>query len=564
MLPPCFASTHKSDRRVFRHVLFLGLLWAMTVIGCPAQTVTTLHDFSNGQDGDNPAVGLVQATDGNLYGTTAFGGANAGGTALEITPGGTFKSLYSFGYEYIPSSTLVQASDRNLYGTTGFGGNEGAGQVFRMTPGGAVTTLYSFCSQPDCADGSGPNGGLIQASDGNLYGVTAAGGANSAGTVFRITLDGSLTTLYSFCSQANCADGSSPEAGIVQDSDGNFYGTTLENGADGGGTIYRITPSGTLTTLHSFCSQANCADGASPFAGLIQANDGNFYGTTYGGGANRNGTVFRITPGGTLTTLYSFCSQANCADGAGPRGGLIQATDGNLYGTTTYGGNVNYGTVFKITLDGTLTTLYSFCSEHDCRDGEYPLASLVQETNGDLYGTTEGSSETAPYGTIFSLSLGLGPFVEAQTNLGKVGAAIMILGNDLIGTTGVSFDGTPANFNVNANSYLTATVPNGATTGAITVAAPGGTLTSNQNFRVLPQFTSFSPSSGPVGTPVTITGVSLTQTTAVTFGGVAASFTVDSDTQVIAMVPVGARTGAIVITTLGGSRWSPTAFTVTP
>jgi len=531
----------------------------MTATVCPAQTVTTLHDFSNFQDGANPAAGLVQITDGNLYGTTT----SSSSTVFEIAPSGTFKSLDSLG-ESLPSATLVQASDRNLYGTTSAGGNEGAGTVYRVTPGGAVTTLYSFCSQLDCPDGSGPDGGLIQASDGNLYGVTAAGGANSAGTVFRITLNGTLTTLYSFCSQANCADGSSPEAGLVQDSDGNFYGTTLENGADGGGTIYRITLSGTLTTLYTFCSQTDCADGASPFAGLIQANDGNFYGTTYGGGANRNGTVFRITPGGTLTELYSFCSQANCADGTGPRGGLIQATDGNLYGTTTYGGNVNYGTLFKIALNGTLTTLYSFCSEHDCKDGEYPLASLVQETNGNLYGTTAGSSETAPFGTIFRVSLGLAPFVEAQTNLGKVGATITILGNDLIGTTGVSFAGTPGKFTATSNSWLSATVPSGATTGPIVVATPGGTLTSNQNFRVLPQFTSFSPSSGPVGTPVTITGVSLTQTTVVTFGGMAASFTVDSDTQVTAMVPVGARTGAIVITTLGGSHWSPTPFTVTP
>jgi uncharacterized protein (TIGR03437 family) len=229
-----------------------------------------------------------------------------------------------------------------------------------MTPGGTLTTLYAFCSQANCSDGQEPGAGLIQASDGNFYGTTSLGGIfpndalsgapNGYGTVFKITPGGALTTLYRFCSMGgSCADGEDPSGALIQASDGNFYGITLGGGANArpyGGTVFKITPGGTLTTLYSFCALANCADGNSPYAGLIQASDGNFYGTTSGGGAHGYGTVFRITPGGTLTTVDSF----DGADGASPLAGLIQASDGNLYGTTYEGGAYGSGTVFKLTL----------------------------------------------------------------------------------------------------------------------------------------------------------------------------------------------------------------------
>jgi uncharacterized repeat protein (TIGR03803 family) len=235
---------------------------------------------------------------------------------------------------------LVQAADGNLYGTTNSGGANNYGTVFKITPEGTLTTLYSFCSQKNCTDGANPVAGLVQAKDGNFYGTTQGGGANPgyrAGTVFEITLDGILTTLYSFCSKTNCGDGGFPVAGLVQAKDGNFYGTTPrgEAGADkrGGGTVFEITPKGSLTTLYSFCSKADCADGRYPHAGLIQANDRDFYGTTSSGGAHRAGTVFEITAKGALTTLHSFCSKTNCADGRSPYAGLAQAADGDLYGT---------------------------------------------------------------------------------------------------------------------------------------------------------------------------------------------------------------------------------------
>ena len=246
----------------------------------------------------------------------------------------------------------------------------------------AFATLADFQGS---ANGAEPlYGNLIQGTDGNNYGTTVRGGVYEQGTVFKVTPDGTLTALYSFCSQVNCTDGAEPFSRLVQ-AGGNFYGTTAIGGANDGGTVFEITPAGQLTTLYSFCSQTNCTDGAEPFSGLVQAG-GNFYGTTVSGGANGRGTVFEITPAGQLTTLYSFCSQTNCADGELPYAGLVQA-GGNFYGTTVEGGaNGFYGTIFEITPAGQLTTLHSFAYT----DGADPTAGLIQATDGNFYGTTEG------------------------------------------------------------------------------------------------------------------------------------------------------------------------------
>jgi uncharacterized repeat protein (TIGR03803 family) len=500
-------------------------------IALPAQTFRTLHSF-DGTDGAGPLAALVQATDGNLYGTTQVGGANdtcnsvpfdGCGTFFKITLGGTLTTLYSFCSQSgcpdgaNPSAGLVQATSGNLYGTTSYGGANYYGMVFKITLGGTLTTLYSFCSESDCTDGEFAHG-LVQATNGNFYGTTYGGGANSCiigvtdygcGTFFKITPSGTLTTLYSFCSQSGCTDGEFPLLGLVQATNGNFYGTTVGGGAQDWGTVFKITPSGTLTTLYSFCSQIGCTDGETPQAGLVQATDGNFYGTTTYGGAYGSGTVFKITPGGTLTTLYSFCSQSHCPDGCYPIGSLVQATDGNLYGTT-YGGGANSctlfftlgcGTVFKIAPSGTLTTLHSFCSQTDCADGLYPEAGLVQATDGNFYGTTfEGGANDSCVsmganggcGTVFSLSVGLGPFVETQPTSGEVGVAVKILGTSLTDATRVTFNGHAAAFKVVSNSLITTAVPAGATTGAVEVVTPSGTLLSNVPFQVPP---SFSPES---------------------------------------------------------------------
>jgi uncharacterized repeat protein (TIGR03803 family) len=397
-----------------------------------AQTLTTLYSFcSQGgsacTDGTLPYAAFVKASDGNFYGTTHLGGANGNyGTVFRITPSAAFNTLYSFCSQSnctdgdLPYAALVEGSDGNFYGTTEYGGagancprgpSESCGTVFKITPSGTLSHLYSFCSQVGCVDGYDSYATLVQGSDGNFYGTTSAGGGTGAGgTVFKITPSGTLTTLYSFCSQSNCTDGDEPLAGLVQGSDGDFYGTTYRGGSNAFGTVFKITPSGTLTTLYSFCSQINCTDGYEPWAGLVQGSDGDFYGTTQHGGANGDyGTVFKITPSGTLTTLYSFCSQSNCRDGENSYAGLVEGSDGNFYGTTAYGGGGHPnpgGTVFKITPSGTLTTLYHFCSlgGSACPHGDNPYAALVQGGDGSFYGTTTGGG-TNGVGTVFNLTL---------------------------------------------------------------------------------------------------------------------------------------------------------------
>ena len=462
-----------------------------------------------------PETGLVQATDGNFYGTTGRGGPEGCGTIFKITPGGKLTMLYGFCYQYPltdscndgvdPQAGLVQASDGNFYGTTSQGGLGGVGTLFRITPEGALTTLYAFCTQgspaTECPDGFSPYGVLVQGSDGDLYGTTMLGGPNNAGTVFRISLSGALTTLHRF----DGTDGSEPYAGLVQATDGNFYGTTFGGGAYGDGAIFRITPEGTLTTLYSFCAQSGCPDGAGPVAGLVQGSDGNFYGTTSSGGII-GGTAFRVTPEGSLTTLYSFCSQFDpatglCMDGIYPSAGLVQGSDGNFYGTTAnsitsteaYWLETEFGgTVFKITPSGSLSTLYSFCLKPHvvCSDGNMPSAALVQGTDGDFYGTTyqggvnPGCFSGEGCGAVFKLSMGLGAFVEPQPTSGPAGEPVVILGNDLTGATSVSFDGTAARFSVVSSSEIKTNVPEGARTGMIRVSIPSGTLTSNVPFQV--------------------------------------------------------------------------------
>ena len=259
---------------------------------------------------------------------------------FKITPSGTESVLFSFpAGSSDPYTGLVQGSDGNFYGTTGAGGTSDDGTVFKITPSGTETVLHAFAKSG--SDGETPYAGLIQGSDGNFYGTTYFGGANGLGTVFKVTPSGTETVLYSF-GAGN--DGEHPYAGVTQGSDGNFYGTTYQGGTSGLGAVFKITPSGTETILHSF---AGGSDGANPEAGLILGSDGNFYGDTLQGGASGLGTVFEITPSGTETVLHAF---AGSSDGANPSANLVQGSDGNLYGSTDAGGTKGYGTFFKVAL----------------------------------------------------------------------------------------------------------------------------------------------------------------------------------------------------------------------
>jgi len=471
----------------WRSVYLISVLCLLTGIASSAQTFTVLADFDKATGYLPYSQALVQGFDGNFYGTTQTGGAHGSGTVFKLTPSGTVTAIYSFCAQQHcadganPGPGLVLNTDGNFYGSATNGGAYSHGTIFKITPVGTLTTLHSFCQQTSCPDGRPPSA-MVLAADGNFYGTTDSRGAHNyyGGTIFKITPSGSLTTLYSFCALPKCADGREPN-GLIQATDGNFYGTTL------GDTVFKVTASGILTTLYTFCSQkvgTNCLDGSFPYAPLVQSAGGTFYGTTGVGGANGYGTVFKITSSGTLTTLYSFCSQNNCTDGSDPQTALVQATDGKLYGTTTGGGGYGNGTVFKITSGGTPTTLYSFCSQTNCTDGSEPNG-LLQATNGNFYGTTISGGNSLD-GVSFRLSAGLSPFVEALPTSGKVGAAIKILGTNLIGATSVSFNGTAATFTVVSKSEIKTTVPAGATTGRVMVDTPGGILKSNIVFRVRP------------------------------------------------------------------------------
>lgn len=421
------------SRLLWSLLLSAAFVFAVTTTPLSAQTTTTLASFDQ-SDGDALWGPVIQGTDGNFYGTTELGGPNnsspcfhAGcGTVFQVTPTGTLTTLHNFKGDdgYDSQSGLLQASDGTLYGSTTGGGSDNLGTIFKITTEGVFASVHSFAGQ----DGATPWGQLIQAKDGNFYGTTTFGGVtpycpyyggNGCGTVFKISPSGTLSTIHKFCSQPNCTDGVSPGSGLIVGPDGNFYGTTTTGGdtnpkgfcgVGGCGTVFKITPAGVFTNLHDF----NGNDGYQPESALLLARDGNFYGTTSDDASPREGgTVFKITPSGKLTTLYYFCSLTNCADGARPQDGLVQATDGNFYGTTNYGGNclTSCGTVFKVTPNGKLTTLAYF--DYGGPGPAQPYAGLIQIADGNLYGTTlsGGTSDNCGYppplgcGTVYMLAL---------------------------------------------------------------------------------------------------------------------------------------------------------------
>jgi uncharacterized repeat protein (TIGR03803 family) len=478
-----------------RAALILLLLVAATAATSPAQTFKTLYNFCskvNCTDGGLPyEMALVQGANGDLYGTTGAYGANGYGTVFKITPAGTLTTIYNFcsqpscadgGYS---QGGLLLAADGSFYGVARQGGANGYGTVFKITAAGKLTTLYNFCSQPSCADGAYPEAGLIQATDGDFYGTTSYDGPYGGGTVFKIILSkkgATLKTLYSFCALKDCADGEDPQTALIQVADGSFYGTAFTGGDStcyGAGTFFQMTAAGTLTPLSDFCWSTT---GGYPDSALVQAANGNFYGTNANSAVGSGyGTFYEATPTGSITSLYTFCPQgAGCPDGAVPQG-VILGTDGNFYGTTgEFGANNGEGTVFVITPTGRLTTLHTFSGA----DGGGPRGGLLLGTNGTFYGTTSAGG-THGDGVVFSVATGLGPFVETIPTSGAANTKVTILGTKLKGATAVSFNGTAATFKVVGSSEIKTTVPAGATSGTVTVTTSGGgTLNSNVAFQV--------------------------------------------------------------------------------
>lgn len=463
------------------------LLCVSAAISSSAQTFTTLHTFDL-TDGAFPFGTLVQGLDGNFYGTTAQGNgrnqcAGGCGTIFKITPQGTLTTLHNFNKTdgAYPVAGLVLSMDGNFYGST-FGADSTQSTseplpslIFEITPDGTLTNLAANTASPSAL--------MQNVINGAFYGTTGR-------FVFSATGDGTVSFIHTFCGQPSCggtAKGYGPLGPLIQGTDLYMYGTTAFGGdatvGEALGTVFKIGTGGVLTTLHTFDS----SDGAIPIGALTEGSDGNFYGTTSVGGTPQRGTVFKMTPSGEVTTLYQFCSMAKCTDGFNPVAGLIQATDANFYGTTQYGGSfgvspsgMGYGTVFQITPTGTLITLHSF----DGTDGMLPQGGLVQGTDGNLYGVATGTDAVHAWGTIFKISMGLAPFVKTVPVAAYPGKKIFILGTNLTGATGVNFNNQAANFTVVSATEITATVPAGSMTGMVVVTTPCGSISSNVPFRV--------------------------------------------------------------------------------
>jgi uncharacterized repeat protein (TIGR03803 family) len=547
------------------------LLILSASVSLQAQTYSVLYNFSPGTksgDPSNPTGQIAQGRDGNLWSTTYTGGSFSDGAAFDVTPAGTMSKIFNFNTPggTAPYSGLTLGTDGNFYGTTEAGGTIGQGTLFKLTSTGTLTTLYNFgtCKAP-CQDGVQPRTPPVEGTDGNFYGTT--GNSNDGindGVAYKLTSAGKFSTIYVFPFGGTA--GYNPQAPLIQGADGNLYGTTASGGittspntcwqsSSSCGTVFKITTGGKVTTIYKF----DQTHGAGPLSPVIQGTDGNFYGTTSAGGTSGLGVVFKLTTAGVITVLHNFIG----SDGEKPLAGLVQANDGNLYGVASAGGSLGFGTIFKVTStsDHTFSVIYDFDQTH----GQAPEAALFQNTNGILYGNTaDGGTDGA--GVFYSLNISAAQFAKPQTNSGRVGSTVSILGQGFIGSTAVSFGGVNATtFTVVSDNYVTARVPPGGKTGTVTVVRPSGSLNSIQQFKIAPTISSISPASGPIGTTVVISGTGLLQTTKVTIGGVkVTTFTVTSDSSVSATVPSSCKTGKIVLTTNGGSTTSSATFNVTP
>ena len=391
-------------KTAFRLGVALAVFGARTVLAAPVHEI--VYGFSPSPRA--PVAGVVAGPDGKLYGTSQFGGTKDLGTVFRLDQSGNIEVNAHFaGNNGIPlgaepTGRLALGSDGNFYGTTKVGGPNAAGTLFRMTPDGSLTTLVQFgwFSVPL---GSQPTGELIEGPDGNFYGTTSVGGAGNRGTIFKVTKAGILTTLGVFTGSTGAVKGANPLAGLTLGNDGSFYGSTSSGGAGNFGTIFKITPAGSFTSLVEFTGTSGAARGNRPAARLLRDAVGNFLGTTENGGTGNAGTIFKITPAGVFTSLVEFTQTNVVPKGKSPRSGLISGFDGNFYGCTVAGGASDYGTIFKLSPAGVFSTVIEFSGDTGTATGSEPGGDLLLHSDGNIYGTTKQGGPGSN-GTVFKLS----------------------------------------------------------------------------------------------------------------------------------------------------------------
>lgn len=562
-------SNHRQARRACITTMVLTILaavfmFAEAAVPARAQTPTLLYTFQGTTaDACAPLGNIVQGRDGNMYGGGAACGATGAGAIYKITPAGVESVLYNFPQQWLfcGGAGLTLGNDGNFYGVCESGNPDTRlGSIFRLTPAGVFTDLHDFTG----ADGDAvPVYPPMQASDGNFYGVSG-NEVQYCGNVYRMTPAGVYTNLHSF-SDSDCHS-----SNLFQASDGNLYGTLANcSVVQSAGCVYKISTSGAFKEIYDF----TFATGQTPCTGMIQGKDGKLYGATNAGAANGSGNIYKLTLAGVETDFHDFteATDASCSNNAGPPVSLVQVADGTFYGVNpAYGAN-GTGSIYKLTSAGAFS---AFLFPNPPIEGQTPSSTLIQHTNGRVYGTTpsggggSGGCPNSCEGTFFSVNTGDAAFVslEPTERTRNVGASVGMFGQGFTSASVVKFGGVAAgSVTLSGTTYLTAVVPVGAHTGPVTVKTGSTTLTSPQPFKVKPKIASFSPSSGSTGTLVTIKGSGLVQATAVKFGTVkATTFTVVSDSKVTAVVPSGLSPGAVTIsiTTPGGTANSPTKFTV--
>jgi len=390
-------SVFGAHRRVASGAFALVVLSVSTVLttqSVHAQTFNVLYSFTNGTDGGQPYASLVRDSAGNLYGTTAVGGASNFGTVFKVDKTGKETVLYTFsgGADGAnPWAGLVWGPAGFLYGTTEAGGTSGFGTLFKLSKTRKKTVLYNFTGTG--GDGAYPFSRLIWDAAGNLYGTTYKGGTSGNGTVFKLAKTGKLTVLYSF---KGGADGENSYAGVALDPTGNLYGTTFGAFGLDYGTVFKLNTAHKEKVLHHFSGGAD--GGYSYYGGLVRDSAGNLYGTaSFGGVGKYFGTVFKVSKAGKFSVLYNFTGGA---DGGQPNASVIRDSAGNLYGTTIGGGASGHGTIFKLDKTGKETVLYSFTGGTDAAG---PDANLFRDAAGNLYGTTIAGGVSGG-GTVFMLT----------------------------------------------------------------------------------------------------------------------------------------------------------------